>query len=93
MIGALGSTLEPHPESDIATDLYSSSTPKAIMDESDRQISFNRLNIFVVLLLATIRVLGSPLGPRPERDLATYLYFDSIPIAIKDESNRQISFR
>jgi hypothetical protein len=36
VIGALVSTLGPHPESDSATDLYSASTPIAIMNESDR---------------------------------------------------------
>jgi hypothetical protein len=40
-IGAFGSPLEPHSKSDQSTDLYSSSTPIAIMVESDRQTSFN----------------------------------------------------
>jgi hypothetical protein len=35
VIGALGSLLEPHPESDLSTDLYFDSTPIIIMDESD----------------------------------------------------------
>jgi hypothetical protein len=35
-IEALGSLLGPHPESDLATNLYSGSTLIAIMDESDR---------------------------------------------------------
>jgi hypothetical protein len=39
VIGALGSPLGPHLESGLATYLYSGSTPIAIMDESDRQIS------------------------------------------------------
>jgi hypothetical protein len=34
-------------------------------------------------LLAMIRALGSSLEPHLERDLATYLYSGSIPIAIK----------
>jgi hypothetical protein len=92
-IGALGSPLGPHPESDLVTDLYSGSTPIAIMDESDRRIRFNRLNKSAISLSAAIGALGSPLGPRPERDLATDLYSGSTPIAIKDESNRRISFR
>jgi hypothetical protein len=44
MIGALDSPLEPHLESDIATDLYSVSTPIANMDESDHRIILNLLN-------------------------------------------------
>jgi hypothetical protein len=39
-----------------------------------------------------IGTLGSPLGPRPESDLIIDLNFDSTPIAIMDESGRQISF-
>jgi hypothetical protein len=92
-IGALGSSLEPHPESDLPIDIYSGSTPIAIMDESDRRISFNLLTESAFSLSAAIGASGSPLGPRPERDLATYLYSGSTPIAIKDESNRQIRFR
>jgi hypothetical protein len=92
-IGALGSSLEPHPESDLPIDIYSGSTPIAIMDESDRRISFNLLTESTFSLSAAIGASGSPLGPRPERDLATYLYSGSTPIAIKDESNRQIRFR
>jgi hypothetical protein len=83
VIGALGSTLGPHPERDLATDLYSVSTPLVIIDEFDRQISFNGLKKFVTSLSAAIRALGSPLGPRPERDLAIHLYSGSTPISIK----------
>jgi hypothetical protein len=43
VIGASGSPLGPHLESDLATDLYSGSTPIAIMDESNRQISLREL--------------------------------------------------
>jgi hypothetical protein len=93
MIRALGSPLGPHPESDLPTDLYSGSTSIAIMDESDRRISFNLLTEFVISLSAVIRASDSPVGPRPERDLATYLYTGSTPIAIKDESNCRIRFR
>jgi hypothetical protein len=35
VIGALGSPLEPHPESDLVTDLYSNSIPIANIDRSD----------------------------------------------------------
>jgi hypothetical protein len=35
VIGALGSPLGTHPESDLAIDLYSGSTPIANMDKSD----------------------------------------------------------
>jgi hypothetical protein len=35
VIGALGSPLGPHPESDLVTDLYSSSIPIANTDRSD----------------------------------------------------------
>jgi hypothetical protein len=92
-IGALGSPLGPHPENDLHADLYSGSTPIAIMDESDHRISFNLLTKFAILLSATIGASDSPLGPHPERDLATDIYSDSTPIAIKDESNQRIRFR
>jgi hypothetical protein len=42
----------------------------------------------VISLLATIGASDSPLGPYSERDLATYLYSGSTPIAIKDEFDR-----
>jgi hypothetical protein len=92
-IGALGSPLGPHPESDLSTDLYSGSTPIAIMDESNRQIRFNLLTKSVISLSAMIGASGSPLGPRLERDLATDVYSDSTLIAIKYESNHRIRFR
>jgi hypothetical protein len=82
-IGALGSPLRPHPESDLVTDLYSSSTPIANMDRSSCQINFNSLNKSVISLSAAIRALGSPLGPHPESDLETDLYSSSTLIAIK----------
>jgi hypothetical protein len=88
VIRALGSPLGPHPESDLLTDLYSGSTPIAIMDESNRHISFNLLTKSVISLSVVIRASGSPLGPHPERDLTTNLYSGSTLIAIKDESNR-----
>jgi hypothetical protein len=93
VIGASGSPLGPHSESDLATDLYSGDIPIANMDESDHRIIFNRLNKSVILLPAAIGASGSPLGPRPERDLVTDLYSGSTPIAIKDESDHWISFR
>jgi gamma-glutamylcysteine synthetase len=68
-IGALGSPLGPHPESDLVTNLYSDSTLIANMDMSGCQISFNNLNKSVNSLLAVIGALGSPLGPHPESDL------------------------
>jgi hypothetical protein len=43
VIGALCSPLEPRPERDLATDLYSGSTPIVIKDESNRRIRFIRL--------------------------------------------------
>jgi hypothetical protein len=61
VIGALGSPLGCHPESDLETDLYSGSTPIANMDRSGCQIGFNSLNKFVILLSAVIGALGSPL--------------------------------
>ena len=61
VIITLDSPLGPHPESDLATDLYSDSTPIAIMDESDRRIRFNRLDKFAISLSAAIRASGSPL--------------------------------
>jgi hypothetical protein len=92
-IGALGSPLEPYPESDLPIDLYSTSTVIAIMDESNRWINFNLLSEFTISLSVTIGASDSPLGPRLERDLATDLYFGSTPIAIKDESNHRIRFK
>jgi hypothetical protein len=82
-IGALGSPLGPHLESDLVTDLYSSSTSIANMVRSGCQISFNRLNKSIILLSAAIRALGSPLGPHPESDLEADLYSSSTSIAIK----------
>jgi hypothetical protein len=93
VIEALDYPLVSHLESDLATNLYSSSTPIAIMDESDHRISFNRFNKFMISLSATIGMSGSPLGPRIERDLATDLYAGSTMIAIKNGSNCRISFR
>jgi hypothetical protein len=92
-IGRLSSPLGPHPESDIATNLYSSSIPVANMDKSDHRISFNHLNKFTILLLAAIGASGSPLEPRPERDLAIDLYSYPTPIAIKGEFNCWINFK
>jgi hypothetical protein len=43
MIGALDSPLGPHPKRDLATNLHSSSTPIANMDESNRWIRFRWL--------------------------------------------------
>jgi hypothetical protein len=83
MIGALGSPLEPHPESDLVTNLYSISTPIANMDRSGCQISFNSLNKPVISLSAAIRALGSPLRPYLESDLVTDIYSGSTPTAIK----------
>jgi hypothetical protein len=78
-----GSPLGPCPERDLATDLYSGSTPIAIIDEPDHRISFNSLKKFVISFSATIGALGSPLAPHPESDLVIDLYSGSTPIAIK----------
>jgi hypothetical protein len=86
-IGALGSPLEPHPESDLATDLYSASTPIGIIDESDHHIDFSRLKKFVTSLSAAIGALCSPLGPHLESDLTIDLYSNSTPIANMDVSD------
>jgi hypothetical protein len=85
-IGALGSPLGPHLESDIVTDLYPASTSIANMDRSGCQISFNSLNKSTISLSAAIEALGSPLGPNPESDLETNIYSGSTPIAIKMSS-------
>jgi hypothetical protein len=87
-IGALGSPLKPHSESDLATDLYSGSTPIANIDESNHRISFNLLKKYATSLSVMIGALGSPLGPHQESDLATDLYSGSTLIANMDESNR-----
>jgi hypothetical protein len=65
VIEALGSPLGPHPESDLAADLYSDSTPIANLDESDHRINFNHLTKSVVLLSVVIGASGAPLWPRP----------------------------
>jgi hypothetical protein len=91
VIEALGSSLGPHPKSDLATDLYSESTPIDIMDESDRQIMFNSFKESVTTLSAAIEALDSPLGPHPESDFVTDLNSGSIPIAIMDKSDHRIS--
>jgi hypothetical protein len=93
VIGALGSPLGPHPESDLATYLYSTSTPIANMNESDCRINLNLLTKSTISLSVAIGASRSPLRPRPERDLGTDLYSVSTPIAIKDESNHRIRFR
>jgi hypothetical protein len=53
------------------------------MDESGRRISFNLLTKSVISLSTMIGASDSPLGPHPERDLATNLHYSSIPIATK----------
>jgi hypothetical protein len=60
-IGALGSPLGPHPESDLVTDLYSDSTSIANMDMPGCQISFNNLNKFIISLSMAIGALNFPL--------------------------------
>jgi hypothetical protein len=64
----------------------------AIMDEFDRQINFNSLKKSATSLSAAIGTLDSPLGPHPEIDIETDLYFVSTPIANMDSSGCQISF-
>jgi hypothetical protein len=86
-IEALGSTLRPHPEMDLVTDLYSASTQIANIDESDRRISFNHFNKFLTSLLVVIGALGFPLGPHLESNLTTDLYSGFTLIAIMDESD------
>jgi hypothetical protein len=87
MIGPLGSHLGSYLEIDLATDLYSVSTPITNMDDFDYRISFNLLNKSTISLSAVIRTTVSPLEPRSERDIATDLHSVSTLIAIKDESN------
>jgi hypothetical protein len=82
-IGALDSLLEPHPESDLVTNLYSGFTPRANMNRSGCHISFNSLNKSIISLSAVIGALSSPLGPHPESDLETNLYYVATPIVIK----------
>jgi hypothetical protein len=82
-IGALGSPLGPHPESDLVTDLYSDSTSIANMDMPGCQISFNNLNKFIISLSMAIGALNFPLGPHSKSDVETNLYSGSTPIAIK----------
>jgi NRPS condensation-like uncharacterized protein len=91
-IGALGSPLGPHIESDIVTDLYTTSTRIANIDMSGYQTSFNNFNKSVISLLAAIGALGSPLGPHLKSDLVTDLYSTSTRIANIDMSGYQISF-
>jgi gamma-glutamylcysteine synthetase len=74
VIGALDSPLGPHPESDLVTNLYSSSTSIANMDESSCQFNSNSVNKYVISLSTAIRALSSPLGPYPESDLKIDIY-------------------
>jgi hypothetical protein len=83
VIGALGSPLISHPESDLAIDLYSDSTLIANMDGFDCQISFNSLNKYVTSLSMTIGASDAPLGSHLKSDIATDLYSTSTMIAIK----------
>jgi hypothetical protein len=82
-IGTLDSSLGPHPESNLETDLYSNSTLIANMNRFGGQISFNSPNKYVIPLSVAIGALDSPLGPHLKSDLETDLYSDSTPIAIK----------
>jgi hypothetical protein len=80
VIGALGSLLGPHPESDLETNLYSGRIyPDSYQDESDRRISFNNLIKSTISLSATIDALGSLLWSHPKSDLAIDLYSVSTP--------------
>jgi hypothetical protein len=63
VIGALCSLLVPHLECDLATDIYFDSTLIAIMDESDRWISFNHFGKSMISLSVAIGASDSPLGP------------------------------
>jgi hypothetical protein len=92
VIESLGSPLGPHPESDLATDLYSGSILIANMDEFDHQINFNLLTKSTISPSVAIGASGSPLESHPKRDLATDLHSGSTLIAIKDESNHCIRF-
>jgi hypothetical protein len=58
VIGALGSPLGPHQESDLVSYQNSGSTLIANMDESDPQISFNNLKKFAISLSEVIRGIG-----------------------------------
>jgi hypothetical protein len=82
-IGTLSSPLGPNPENNLATYLYSISTPIAVIDESSCRIRFNSLKKFMTSLSAVIRALVSPLGPRLERDLTIDLHSSSTLIPIK----------
>jgi hypothetical protein len=62
------------------------------MYESDRQISFNSLNKFMISLPAVIGASGSPLGPHPKSDIPTDLCTGFTLIAIVDKSDHRISF-
>jgi hypothetical protein len=92
VIETLGSLLGPHPESDLVTDLYFGSTSIANMEESDRWIIINTFKESVILPLAMIGALDSPLRSHLKSDLAADLYSVSTPIAIIDESGHHISF-
>jgi hypothetical protein len=51
VIGALSSPLGSHPERDLATDLYSASTPIVIKDESNHRIRFRRLQKIYIITI------------------------------------------
>jgi hypothetical protein len=76
VIGALGSPLVPHPESDLATNLYSASTPITNMDESNRWISFNRLNKFAISLSGGIEGIRLSFStPSRKRSMYRSIFF------------------
>jgi hypothetical protein len=57
-IGASGSPLWPHPERDLATDLYFGSTLIVIKDEYNRQIRFRRLQQIYIMTTRSDQGIG-----------------------------------
>jgi hypothetical protein len=77
VIGALGSPLGPHPESDLATDLYSASTPIAIKTSPIAESVSDNFKKSITSVQEVIKTSGSPPGTPQKIDLATYLYSGS----------------
>jgi hypothetical protein len=77
VIGALGSPLGPHLESDLATDLYSVSTPIAIKTSPIAESVSDNFKKSITSLQEVIKTSCSPPGTPQKIDLATYLYSGS----------------
>jgi hypothetical protein len=84
-IGALGSPLEPHPERDLAIDLYSGSTLIAIKMSSIARSVSDDFKKATTSLQELTKAYDSPPGSPPKIDLTTDLYSVSTLASDYDE--------